>query len=261
MKNILEIRVDDIHINPFQPRKQFGEEELLELKKSIQHYGVLQPLLVAANADGSYTLVAGERRLRAAKLAGLIQVPAVIGDYDDKQKAEIALIENIQRSNLNFLEEAAAIERLLREFGITQEELGQHLGKTQATIANKLRLLRLSAAIQEELLAAGLTERHARALLKLSETQRPQALKHIIQYHLNVQQTEQFVERLLTPRVPTNKRMVVNNVKFFLNSFKGTVDSMLKCGVDADYKHKIDGNDLIITIKVKNAVQQKNSPK
>lgn len=255
MKNIIEIDVTKIKINPFQPRQQFAEDELQDLKRSIQHYGVLQPLLVTAGQYGTYTLVAGERRLRAAKLAGLKKVPCVVGEYDDKQKAEIALIENIQRANLNYLEEATAIQRLLTEFGITQEELGQHLGKTQSTIANKLRLLRLDEEIKQGLLEAGLTERHARALLKLSETQRPEALKHIAQYNLNVVQTERYVEQLLHPVVPAKRKILIGNVQIHVNTFKRIVDTMQKGGIETDYKHEFDGKDLVITVRIKNATR------
>lgn len=256
MKNFIEIEVNKIQVNPFQPRRKFAEEELQELKQSIQHYGVLQPLLVTIGQNDTYVLVAGERRLRAAKLAGLKTVPCVVGEYDNRQKAEIALIENIQRANLSYIEEAAAIQRLLTEFGVTQEELGQHLGKTQATIANKLRLLRLDNEIKDVLLQEGLTERHARALLKLSETQRPEALKHIVQYNLNVQQTDKYVEQLLKPVVPVNRKILISNVQIHVNTFKRIVDLMLKGGIDTTYNHKIEGNDLIIMVKVKNAIKQ-----
>lgn len=255
MKNIIEIDVTKIQINPFQPRQQFAEDELQDLKRSIQHYGVLQPLLVTTGQHGTYTLVAGERRLRAAKLAGLKTVPCVVGEYDNKQKAEIALIENIQRANLNYLEEATAIQRLLTEFGITQVELGQHLGKTQATIANKLRLLRLDEDIKQGLLEAGLTERHARALLKLSKTQRPEALKHIAQYNLNVVQTERYVEQLLQPVVAVKRKILISNVQIHVNTFKRIVDTMQKGGIETDYKHEFDGKDLVITVRIKNATR------
>jgi len=255
MKNIIEIDVTKIKINPFQPRQQFVEDELQDLKRSIQHYGVLQPLLVTVGQYGTYILVAGERRLRAAKLAGLKTVPCVVGQYDDKQKAEIALIENIQRANLNYLEEATAIQRLLTEFGITQEELGQHLGKTQSTIANKLRLLRLDEEIKHGLLEAGLSERHARALLQLSETQRPEALKHIAQYNLNVVQTEKYVEQLSKPAEPRNRKILIGNVQIHVNTFKRIVDTMQKGGIETDYKHEFDGKDLVITVRIKNATR------
>ncbi len=256
MTNILEIDISKIKTNPFQPRRQFAEDELRELKNSIRHYGVLQPLLVTEAPLGTYTLVAGERRLRAAKLAGLKMVPCVVGEYDDRQKAEIALIENIQRANLNYLEEAAAMQRLLNEFGITQEELGQHLGKTQATIANKLRLLRLDGKIKDGLLQAGLSERHARALLRLSETQRPEALKHIAQYKLNVLQTDRYVEQLCQTVAPRPQRKaLVSNVQIHVNTFKRMVDAMQKVGIETDYKHKLDGKDLVITVRIKNATR------
>jgi len=255
MNNILEINLNKIQTNPFQPRQQFAEEELQELKKSIQHYGVLQPLLVTAGQGGTYILVAGERRLRAAKLAGLKTVPCVVGEYDNRQKAEIALIENIQRANLNYLEEAMAIQRLLTEFDVTQEELGQHIGKTQSTIANKLRLLGLDDDIKQELIEAGLSERHARALLKLPENQRLEVLKHIIQEHLNVAQTEKYTKQLLHPVVPAKRKILISNVKIHVNTFKRMVDAMQKGGIETDYKHEFDGKDLLITVRIKNATR------
>ena len=193
MKNLIEIPIEKIEANPFQPRQEFEQEALQELAESIKEYGVLQPLLVAPKGTG-YILLAGERRLRASKLAGLTHVPCVVGEYDDKQKAEIALIENLQRQDLHFFEEATAIQTLLQEFNVTQEELAQHLGKSQSAIANKLRLLKLDEKLQQDLIKANLTERHARALLKLEETERPKVLRKIISGNLNVGQTEKYIE-------------------------------------------------------------------
>ncbi len=251
MKNLIEIPIEKIEANPFQPRQEFEQEALQELAESIKEYGVLQPLLVAPKGTG-YILLAGERRLRASKLAGLTHVPCVVGEYDDKQKAEIALIENLQRQDLHFFEEATAIQTLLQEFNVTQEELAQHLGKSQSAIANKLRLLKLDEKLQQDLIKANLTERHARALLKLEETERPKVLRKIISGNLNVGQTEKYIEKLHVPRKATHRLIVANDLRIYLNSFKKVVDIMNKGGIKTEYKYMIENDDVLVTIKFPN---------
>lgn len=166
-ENINYVNIDLISPNVYQPRKIFNEEAIDELAKSIKSYGIIQPLSVRRMGDSRYELVAGERRLRAAKKIGLKEVPVIIVDVTDKESAAIALLENIQREDLNFLEEAEAYYNLIREHSYTQEKLAELIGKKQSTIANKIRLLKLPQRIRKKLLESNLTERHARALLKL----------------------------------------------------------------------------------------------
>lgn len=251
MKNIQEIAINKIQTNPYQPRQEFAEDALNELAASVKHYGILQPLLVSEEADG-YILIAGERRLRAARLAGLTKVPCVIGAYDDKQKAEIALIENLQRQNLNFFEEAEAMQRLLKEFKVTQEQLAAHLGKSQSAIANKLRLLKLDDELREDLLKENLTERHARALLKLPKDKRSDVLDHVALYQMNVAQTEEYIAKLMTPKEPTHRSIVATDLRIYLNSFKKIADTMTKGGIKTTYSYKVQDDDVIVTVKFPN---------
>lgn len=164
-----ELPIGSIFANPEQPRKYFAEEELNDLKNSIAEYGVLQPILVKKDGNGKYFLIAGERRLRAAKLAGISKIPAIVKEFDEKDTALIAVIENVQRENLSYIEEAYAYRKLIDDFGLTQGELSEKIGKRQSTISNKLRILTLPADIQEKLISAKLTERHARALLRVED--------------------------------------------------------------------------------------------
>jgi len=252
MNNVKRILISKIKANPFQPRQQFDQQELDELAASIKQYGVLQPLLVSEEDDGTYLLVAGERRLRASKLIGLKDVPCVIGEYDDHQKAEVALIENLQRADLNFLEEAEGMHRLLEEFSLTQEELAIHLSKSQPAIANKLRILRLNSDIRQQLLKANLTERHARALLKLNDAQQKEAIKHIIKYKLNVKQTDDFTNKMIAPKPPTHRSIVVSDVRVYLNSFRQLVDTMNMGGIKSTFNYKMDNDQIVITVKIDN---------
>ena len=180
-ERVLTLRVEDIRPNPHQPRQTFDDEGLRELASSIRRHGILQPLTVRSAGGGKWELVAGERRLRAAKLAGLEKVPCIRREADDRESALLALVENLQRRDLHYLEEAAAIAAYIRQTGITQEEAAAQLGRSPSALANKLRLLRLSPACRELLVRNALTERHARCLLRLEdEEERLAALRHIV---------------------------------------------------------------------------------
>lgn len=197
-KELKEIPIDSIVLNPYQPRKNIDPESLEELASSIREVGVLQPIIVRDLGGGRYELIAGERRWRAAHLAGLTSIPATIVNVAEKEALSFALIENLQRTDLNPIEEAYGYKRLMQEFDLTQEEVAQLVGKKQSTIANKLRLLRLPTIVQEKLMDGTITERHARALLKLpSENDMIKALKQIEQRKLNVGQTEELVDKML----------------------------------------------------------------
>lgn len=221
-----------------QPRKNFSNEELLELAKSIQENGVLQPLTVRKAGLAGFELIAGERRLRAAALAGSEKVPCLVIDCDDQQAAIYSLLENLQRVDLDPFEEAEGIEKLIQEWHITQEEAAKRLGKKQSTIANKLRLLRLAPEEREAIQRAGLTERHARAVLKLKDGElRSIALRHMIERGLNVKQTENFVERLLEKNREqerkSHRRIIIKDVRIFMNTINKAVDTMRLSGIDA----------------------------
>jgi ParB family chromosome partitioning protein len=166
-REIISLPINLIRQNENQPRKVFNQNTLIELSESIKEYGVLQPISVRHTTEKNYELVAGERRLRACQLAGLLDIPAIIVEMDDTESAILAMIENLQREDLNYIEEAEGYERLIKEHNFTQDELARQIGKKQSTIANKLRILKLGERVKRELIITGLTERHARALLKL----------------------------------------------------------------------------------------------
>ena len=196
-RRVLYLSVDAIRANPDQPRKYFEPEALRELAESIGRYGILQPLTVRRGEDG-YELIAGERRLRAAKLAGLREVPCLAVRSDEEESALLSLIENLQRQDLHYMEEAAAIAKLIAVYGLSQEQAAERLGKSQSAVANKLRLLRLSPACVALLREGGLSERHARALLRLSdENERLAALRVIVERGCNVAQAEAYIESVL----------------------------------------------------------------
>lgn len=198
-KYVMEIPIEKIIPNPYQPRKEFFQESLKELSASIESYGVIQPISVRKIGKEKYELVAGERRLKAAKLANLPTVPAIIQDQlDDKGSAVLAVIENLQREDLNFIEEAKGYEHLLSDHGFTQKELAKKIGKNQSTIANKIRILRLPPELLRRIVEQGLTERHGRALLKLPDEElRKMTLDQIIKEDFTVKRTEELVQEIL----------------------------------------------------------------
>lgn len=235
---ILEVPIIKIRPNKSQPRKQFFEAELKSLSRSIEENGILQPLTVRKVSATEYELVSGERRLRASALAGLKKVPCIVIKCTDKESAVYALLENLQRADLGVFEEARGIARLIRRYGLTQEQAAEKLGKTQSTIANKLRLLRLSLEEQEWIENAGLSERHARALLKLTnEAVRREALSRVINESLNVAQTEALVRYLCqSPPKPAGRgrsKAVIKDIRIFVNTINKAVDTMRLSGIDA----------------------------
>ena len=253
---IADIPIIKIRPNKAQPRKVFSEDELSALSRSISENGILQPLTVRKVSSTEYELVAGERRLRAAVMAGLRKVPCIVVKCSDRESAVYALLENLQRADLGIFEEARGISKLIRRYGLTQEQAAIKLGKTQSTIANKLRLLRLSEEEQEWMEKAGLSERHARALIRIeNETVRREVLSRIITENLNVKQSERLVGIYLnsTPkpaRVKGNSKAVIKDIRIFLNTINRAIDTMRLSGINAQ-SNKTDTEDFIeYTIRI-----------
>lgn len=252
---VVKVPITQIFANPYQPRKTFDEAALTELSESIAQYGVLQPLLVSPAEDGRYMLIAGERRLRASRMAKLTEVPVIISEYTSQQIAEIALIENLQREDLHYLEEAEGYEQLMEQFHLTQEAMAARVGKKQSTIANKLRLLRLSPTVRKVLVDAALSERHARALLKLpDDTRRLEALEVIIAKKYSVRQTEEYIAKLLDAKQPEKQRrmVIVNDVRIYLNSIKQVVGAIKDVGIPVSMEQTLDGDEVVVSLRIKN---------
>ena len=263
---VLSLRLEDISPNPVQPRRHFDEEALRELSDSIRSYGILNPLTVRLRC-GKYELVAGERRLRAAKLAGLTEVPCLLMDVNMEDAGLLALVENLQRKDLDYLEEAEGLRRLIRMFGLSQEEAARRIGKSQSAVANKLRLLKLPEDVLEALRKNGLSERHGRALLRLPdpESQRA-ALAAMLEQRMNVAAAEAYVEALLSPPEPEpekappapeprgrKKTFVMKDLRLFLNTVSRSVDLMKQGGVAADMRREETEDALILTISIPKA--------
>ena len=251
---VLYLPVSDISPNPDQPRKYFSQEGLEELAASITQHGILQPLSVR-RAAGGYRLISGERRLRAARMAGLNEVPCIVVTADDTQSSLLALIENVQRRDLDFLEEAQALQALLKATGLSQETLARQLGKSQSAVANKLRLLKLSPTALQLLRQAGLTERHGRALLRLPKEQQDEAARYVAELGLTVAKTEEYVEALLQPPVPGEKAKakpiyILRDVRLFLNTVTRGLSLMRDAGVQADCQREDTEDGILLTIRI-----------
>ena len=234
---ILAIPQSDILPNPNQPRKRFDYDELEGLAQSIRANGILQPLIVRELENGKYELVAGERRLRAARLTGLTKVPCVVSEISETDSAIFAVLENLQRQDLDYFEEAEALATLVSDYHMGQDELCKKLGKAQSTISNKLRLLKLSDEMRYQISRAGLSERHARALLSLNdEVQRARALAIIIDRHLTVSESEQLIDQMIRKNEAPKKRMLrgFKDIRIFINTLNNAVDNIRRAGIDAD---------------------------
>lgn len=231
--------------NPAQPRKIFREEALQDLAESIRQHGILQPLSVRRSGTG-YELIAGERRLRAAQIAGLGEIPCIVMTMDDKESGLAAMVENLQRQDLDFIEEARGIQSLMDKWAISQEQTAKMLGKSQSAIANKLRLLKHSDPVLDALREAGLTERHARALLKLpTEAQKIEAIGVIRKMDLNVAKTEQYIQSLLE-QGPKQERQP--NVTAFIRNLTQSLAKIQQGGVRAISERKETENEIILTL-------------
>ena len=262
-RSLRRIRVSDIARNPNQPRKYFDPEAIAQLAESIRQYGVLNPLTVRRSANGGDEMVAGERRFRAARVAGVNEVPGLVIAADNEDASAIALVENLQRRDLDFFEEAYGFKRLIDQYGLTQEEAARKVGKTQSAVANKLRLLRLSQKNMELIRSANLTERHARCLLRLdSEDERINATNYIIEHDLNVSRSEQYIEELLKERereteLPAQQERkvvrLIKDVRFFLNTLNRAVGVMVDSGIGATVQQQDSEDGLTLTIVIPHA--------
>lgn len=253
-KEVCRLAVGELSANPAQPRRVFDARGLEELASSVRQHGVLQPLVVR-QAERGWEVVAGERRLRAAQMAGLSEVPCVVIRATDDEAALLALVENLQRRDLHYLEEASAIAAYLRRTGLTQEEAAHRLGRSPSAVANKLRLLKLSPACAAELLRGGLSERHARALLRLEdEGERLAAARHIASAGLNVAQTEAYIARRLralqTKKPARRGTYVLKDVRLFLNSVNRGVRMIRDAGVEADVGREETDEAILLTIRI-----------
>lgn len=253
------IEIDKVMPNPYQPRKSFDKGGLEDLASSINEHGLMQPITVRAIGD-TYELVAGERRLKASKLIGLEEIPAIISEVSNQNSAVLALIENLQRENLSFIEESQAYYDLIKEHGYTQQQLAKSIGKNQSTVANKLRLLKLPTPVMDKLVKNNLSERHARALLKLPDKKMQlRVLNQVIARDLNVKRTEEMIDKVLIETTQKGKiekekekkmKMFLKDIRLFTNTITQAVDIIKKSGVDAKYtmQEKSDGYEINIKI-------------
>lgn len=250
---VLFLPVDAIVPNPDQPRKYFSQEGLNELADSIRVHGILQPLSVRRK-EGGYELISGERRLRAARLAGQREVPCMIVSADDETSSLLALVENLQRRDLDFVEEAAALARLIRTYHLSQEEAARKIGKSQSAVANKLRLLRLPPDVLALLREQGLTERHARALLRLEAPEAQRAAAHyIVDHALTVAKSEQYIAALLAqtpPPLHPKPTYIIKDIRFFLNTISKGIMLMREAGVSAACDRQETGDSIVLTIRI-----------
>ena len=261
-RKVILLPVGSIHPNPMQPRKIFDPDALGELTESIRMYGVLQPLTVRKAGDGSFELVAGERRLRASRAAGLDKVPCILVNVSEQDSGLLALVENLQRQDLDFIEEAEGLRALTRSYGMSQEEAARCIGLSQSAVANKLRLLRLSPELLYLLRERGLSERHARALLRLeNDEQRLEVLSYVLEHDLNVAHTEQYIEDYLKRGGPPKEaqgkkkapRIVLKDVRIFFNTVTKGLGVMRRSGVQAEYDQAETEADYILTIRIPKA--------
>lgn len=256
-EQIKEINVSSIKTNPYQPRRVFDPMQMEELAKSIKEFGLIQPIVVRRNKD-EYQLVAGERRLRAVRSLGMIKIPAIVREMSDKELAEVALIENLQREDLNYFEEAQGYKRLIEEFALIQDDIARRVGKSQSTIANKLRILRLPENVKNNINAEIITERHARALLKLpTEEMQMEALKEIYEKELNVKETDLLVERMLErcakKRPGERGKKIVRifkDMRIYLNAIRSAVSAIEESGLNVKMEEEEHEEYIEVRIKI-----------
>ena len=252
--NTVDLDISLIHPNPYQPRLEFELAALEELSLSIQENGLLQPIVVREVYNG-YEIIAGERRFRACRMAGLETVPCRIMEANEMQTATMALVENIQREDLNAIEEAKAYIQMMRLNNLTQEELAKKVGKKQSTIANKIRLINLTEEVQNEVISKNISERHARALLSLTSDQQRKALQEITKNNYTVQQTELFVQETFKPekkrKIKVKGKGFSRNVQIARNTIIQAIGLIEKTNMEVSYKEDDKENEYVITIRIK----------
>ena len=256
ISRVLLLNIREISSNPYQPRSQFEPRALQELADSISQNGLLQPVTVREWENG-YQLIAGERRLMACKMLGMEQIPTIVNRVDDEKSAVFALIENLQRKDLNYFEEAQGIQTLMQTSGMSQQEVAKKLGKAQSTVANKLRLLFFGEDLRQKMLDNGLTERHARALLRLpNERLVNEAIQYIVAERLNVGESESYIESLLTavpekpPSKPATRLFVVKDLRIFMNTITKAVSTMRLAGIEVDTSKEEDEEYIHYLVKI-----------
>lgn len=252
MKEIKMIAIDLIEPNPYQPRLEFDQEALMELAQSIRENGLIQPITVR-ESNGKYQIIAGERRYRALRLNGAIEVPVNIMDADELQMAELALLENIQRENLSAIEEAKSYLEIMQISGVNQSQLALKLGKSQGAIANKIRLLQLDEEVQEAVSAKKITERHARSLLSLEKEQQKEVLNKIVKKKLNVVQSEKLVKKILNPKEEKPKTFakgISKNVRIAINTVHQSLKMIARTGVSAQIEEEELEDEVLLTIRI-----------
>lgn len=247
-----QIDIEKIKANENQPRTIFDDEKIAELASSIKENGLIQPLIVR-KYNRNYQIIAGERRYRACKLAGLKTVPCIIKDIDDKQMDTYAIIENIQREDLTPIEEANAYKTLIDTYGMSQTELANKVGKKQSTVANKLRLLKLSDEVKDALKSKQITERHARAMLSLQPDKQEEVLQEVINKSLNVKQTESLISKPPKTKKKNNGtvKAVSRNFKIAINTINQATDLISKSGVEITSETEENDDEYVIILRVK----------
>jgi len=261
IQKVLSLPIGSVKPNPNQPRRYFDDNALNELAASIKAYGILQPISVRVVNGCQYELVAGERRLRASHIAGMSTIPAIVVSISTEDSAVLAIIENLQRENLQFFEEAEGFLNLMNDYAFTQEALAVRVGKNQSTIANKLRLLKLPPAIRELITTSALTERHARALLKLSnEDEQLSVLEKIIKEGLTVRKTEDLIDLMLTKRVEKKGNTIpfkayIRDIRILTNTIQENLEIVRRSGLETDFnmEQTDNGYNIFITVSFKQA--------
>ncbi|MEG0273844.1 MAG: ParB/RepB/Spo0J family partition protein [Longicatena sp.] len=252
MKETKIIMIDQIQPNPYQPRLEFNDDALMDLAQSIRENGLIQPITVR-EVDGNYQIIAGERRFRALKLNGAVEVPVMIMDANDIQMAEMALVENIQRENLSAIEEAKSYLDIMKFTNMNQSELALRVGKSQSSIANKIRLLNLEDDVQSAVSSKVITERHARALLSLDGEKQQKALDKIVKKGLTVAQTEKMIKEESQPKDDKKKVMlkgISKNIKIAINTIHQAAAMIKRAGTEVDVTQVEYEDDVIITIRI-----------
>lgn len=253
-EEVKQIPVSAISPNQFQPRTIFNEDKIEELARTIHTHGIIQPIVVRESGEGRYEIIAGERRYRAVQLLEWEEIPAIIKNMSDTETASVALIENLQREELNPIEEAVAYGKLLELHDLTQEALAQRLGKGQSTVANKLRLLKLPEEVRQGLLKKEITERHARALIPLKDPEKQvELLKIIVEKSLNVKQTEEQVVKMQTakePKRPKRRKAVSKDVRIAFNTIRQSLSMVEDSGIKLDSAEEEFDDFYQITIKI-----------